>query len=852
MRSKGKSFLGEKRKRSKSFDKSDKDVSKDKILKYHSFWSGDYLISNKSSTAFQIKHISNFKQFKNIISHLDYPSYTTDKNFLTKYECYNMINNPNKYNKNINYSFNYKDMNPKKIFLIDNMRDFLDDTKKLKNAGNFIFSNLFIEEEIFKNIHNFSNHYYRKCSLIKFCPDYKLHFPNNNDDIFYEINNKKKYKRLFRAFYYRLKTGGIAHFYSPKGQGKSILLRSILINHCDIRDKDRYTPLMIFDIKLLNYLLNNNKNIKQILIHDAYSLFKERKFAYDLIQKINLSQNIINIIFDIIKAVIEDVEIFGEDSKRMKLFVLDGYSSEYDQQNILKNIIELAREKSDSVNQKFFVYIVHDIKNYIDAEYLYKNIIPKNEINSNSQLFETYYYIENLKKISELKNKLEKDKIPEKYSEIFGENVSFFFEYKMDEDMLFDDFVKKKKIEIKNEICEFYKGDNNKSKYYLGTINEYIKEEKVFSYDEILKYVPANYIQIIMEPKYEPTPFGEHKVYKKPYRNYSLRYSFPLIKDIIKDILSDRYFINMKDPQFFKLPSDIIRINFDYEILKILDGLMENKTFFGHEKKIKIYVENIIEKNTGHIYTQKDVLSKINKNRYVIGEKSYCDSIKFNDYTCIGVFQHNPSGKDFDVLFFIREKEQKEFDMHLIKIKVSEIYIENEDELIYQVAYAKEKYKYLLKIDINHAYVSYLNNYKLPSNFVKINKNKSFLYDVEKEEFVDFKGNKYEEFPILKYAIINPIELNLLIDKAINAINISYDGLIKLIQKKKNLSIFDTENDEEIYKKLCENEVYISASPSNFSCYYKLKNIYGCYGESGKDIHDKEFKGLFDILYYNN
>ena len=55
-----------------------------------------------------------------------------------------------------------------------------------------------------------------------------------------------------------------------------------------------------------------------------------------------------------------------------------------------------------------------------------------------------------------------------------------------------------------------------------------------------------------------------------------------------------------------------------------------------------------------------------------------------------------------------------------------------------------------------------------------------------------------------------------------------------------------------IKKNLCNNEVYISASPSKFSCYYKIKNNFGHSVGSGKNIHDKEFKGLFDILYYNN
>ena len=738
------------------------------------------------------------------------------------------------------------------------MKNFLEDKAKVKKAGNFIFSNLFIEEnkndeEIFKNIHNFSNNYHKECSMSKFCPDYILHFPNNNDDIFYKINANENFIGLFKAFYFRQGKGGIAHFYSPKGQGKSILLRSILINFCkisdNINDKYRYTPLMIFDIKLLNYLLNHNKNIKQILIHEAYSLFRERKYAFDLIQKINLSQNIIKIILDIINVVIEEVEIFGKDSKIMKLFVLDGYSNEYDKENILKNIIELTRDKKDSINQKFFLYIVHDIINYNDAECLFKNISPDNEINSNSQLFETYYYIENLKQISELKNRLEneQEQFPEKYLEIFGENVSFFFEYKIEEDMLFDDFIKKKKIEIKNEICNFYMGDKNKSKYYLNTIDQYIKEKKVFSYDEILKYVPANYIKIIMEPKYKPQPLGEHKIFMKPYRNYSLRYSFPLIEDIIKDILSNRYFINMKDPEFLKLSPAVLGINFDYEMLKILDSLMENKIFFGHEKKIKIYVENIIEKNTGQIYSKEDVLSKIDKNKKIKEEKLFCDTINFRDYTCIGVFQNNPNGKAFDVLFFIREKKQKKFDMHLIQIKVSDSYVENEDELIYQVAYSKEKYRYLLKVDINQSYVSYLSIYQLPKIFANTHQNKTFLYDIMKDKFVNFKGIEYEKFPILCSAIMD-VKESIILDEVVSKINGSSGVLIKLIKKEKDLRDFNSENPEIFKKKLCNNEVYINVSHSKFCCYYKKNKIFGCFLEYGKKNYDEVFEGIFDIL----
>ena len=850
MKNKEKKILGSKKKRAKSFNKN------------NSPGVGYYLITDKESKSVRFKFISNHIEFKQSISHLDHPSFTTDEEFLKENKFLDMALNSDNYNKNKKYPFPFNKINLKKTFFIENEKDFFFKNDKLK-TGNLVFSNIFCcdnkyEEEIFANIHTYRNNYFRECYISEFCPDYKMHFPNNNNDVFYQINEDEFFIVSFKVFHYRdipngcnSPSGGVAHFYSPKGTGKSILFRSILTNFCDPEDKYRYNPIMFFNIKLLNELKNKNdfENLKKILIREAYSLYDKSSSAFELVKNIGSNSSIMEIILQIIKKAIKDLIKLD----RLKVFIIDGYSSEYDTQGILKDIINLIKEKKDIKYEQFFVYIIHDILNEEDAECLYKNIAPKNYINYNTEDFESYYYFEKLKKFSELKKNFATKEIPENYEDVFGENVSFFFEYKTMKNMLFNDFVKTKKSVIKNEILDFYSGNNSMSKYYLNDINEnYIKKGTKFTYNEIIKRVPSNYIEIIIEPK--PNHQSKGFDIKNYNRNklYSLKYSFPLIKDVIEEIISDRYFINMKDPKFLELPPGILGMNFDYEMIKIFQELMENKFFFEHESKIKIFVDDIIEKSdksNAQIYSLDKISSKIHDK--MVKKKLSFIKINFEDYTCIGVFQNNPNGKAFDALFILREKDKKEFNMHLIQIKVSDSYKEKEKDLINNVAYAKEKFKYLLNIMIDKTYLSYLSIWQKKKDFAESHPDKTFLYDVIKEQFVDFEGVEYKNFPILGGAIINPVQESSIINEIINKIIGSCNTFVKLIKKEKNLTNFNEHNQETIENNLCDKEVYVNVSPSKFYFCYKLNNLVESVSRKGKNDYNIDFEGIFDILVIN-
>ena len=805
--------------------------------------SDDYIFSNKNNSTYTIKHISKCETFLEQITDIKNPSYTTDLTFLKKSNFLEKIKNPANFEKENKFPFPIDDIDKSKIFPIFNARKFFKVDNDKSQTCNFIFSNLFIdenkkEEEIFQNMHKFCNKYFEECEISTFCPDYLTHFPKNDINKFYAINRDYSYVELMKAFHYH--DYGIAHFYSPKGTGKSILFRSIFVNFNNYyTDEGRYTPLMFFNISLLYELIkqSNTSTAKKILLHEAYSLFRKREDSIKLINSINISQNnVMKIIFDIITNALKVLK------EKRKVFILDSYSCEYDPENILEQIKNYVLE-----NKKFFVEIVYDIKTLKDGEKLFNNIAPTNHINYNVDYPEKYFYFEELKLFSQIKANFQENEIPEEYSKIFGENVSYFFEFKKKKEIDFKEFTKQKKLEIKNEILKFCDG---KGHFYLGKIEEYIKKEEKFSYDDIIKFIPGNYIQIIIEPKPNPLCYGEDFDEEKFPKYYSLKYSFPLIGKIIQEILEDNHFINMKNPQFLNLPPAALGINFEIEMNKIFQKLIDDECFFGHTKKIKIFIENILEKKEkekGQIYKKKDVILKIEENKYLCEKKNSFKNINFNQYTCTAVFQEEFCGKAFDTLFFVKQEEENSFNMILIQIKCSDSYKEDKKELVPQATYVKEKFEYLLNIKINNIYVTYLSIYEKPKKFANDNKNRTFLYNINEDKFVGFDGVEFKKFPILEDSIIYTVDESNILNKIIGEFIEYYNRPIKLIKTIKNMSYFQTGEVEKIKNNLNKNELYVNISPSKIQYYYKIDNFFGYNIKEGTNFCEGVYENIFII-----
>ena len=102
--------------------------------------------------------------------------------------------------------------------------------------------------------------------------------------------------------------------------------------------------------------------------------------------------------------------------------------------------------------------------------------------------------------------------------------------------------------------------------------------------------------------------------------------------------------------------------------------------------------------------------------------------------------------------------------MNLLEIKCSDTYVEDKSQINEQAAYVKEKFEYLLDISVKTMYLSYLSIFQKPKKFAKLNKSRTFLYDIMNDKFVDFEQKEYKIFPILKDAIVYYPEEKLILE----------------------------------------------------------------------------------------
>ena len=393
----------------------------------------------------------------------------------------------------------------------------------------------------------------------------------------------------------------------------------------------------------------------------------------------------------------------------------------------------------------------------------------------------------------------------------------------------------------------FYSGKN---RYYLNEIFSKIENKEKLYYCELIKYVMGNYIKITFDPEIiieRGFELFNSNTYIIPEK-FMLSYSFPLIKNIINEILFQKGFIDMKDPRFLELPPQLLGANFDIEMTNILKNLMDEEYFFEYKEKIKIYIDDILEKKENEneqIYKKKDVIKKINENELLMRKKKECENINFKNYSCIGVFQNDFCGKAFDILFFTKEKGMKFYNMDLIQIKCSDSYKEDKKELIFQITYVKEKFSYLLNIEIGNIYLSYLSIFQKPKKFAESNKRRVFLYNIITDKFVNFENVEYKAFPILADSLVYSAEDSNCLKKIINELIDFYDRPIKLIKEEKDLSIYNTESINFIKNSLKNNEVYIYADCKGVRYYSKIDNkFFSCI----KEI-DNYYEGIYQNIF---
>ena len=806
----------------------EKDNSKSKGLNY-------YVFANKNNSKFTLKHVTNFQEFKSNLPNTLNPSYTNDETYLDKIQLKERISNKNNLNKEFTLDFILEDL--KNIFPLKDKKKFFKKKNKML-SDLFIFSNTLINDNnkeltIFNNIHNYCNGYWASCKIKEFCYDSEIIFPNNDNPIFYEIIRDEDFVESIRDFYYDIK--GIGHFYGSKGNGKSIIFRSILFNYV-YNEATRYFPFIFFDLKILNKLIKNGRKIlKRFILHESYSLFKNIESANSFIEKINFK---LKNVMDLVKNIIQNIK--NEINEEKILFIIDSYSKKYDLNDNLKKIQKLISNN--------YLFIIYDCLIYSDSYIFYNNFDPNHNINFYIEdFFERYYYYPEIKTINSLKIG---DKVPKDYCKIFGQNVNYYFEFEK-RNIDFSIFVKEKKSEIKNEINDFLNSNKN-CKKFLKQIYNIIENKEKIEYNDILSYIPINYIKIDIEGK-PKGKYYETSYYEVQNREfYYLEYCFPLIKECIEETLfENNNLINMKDEKFLQLPAPVLGANFVIEMNNLFHKLITKKKFFNHEKKyfkdINSILENFSNVNGIQIYKKSDVIKFINNSMELKQLKKDIKFVNFNNYTLILIFQENFFEKAFDMLILIQKnKEKREFIMNLIQIECSDTFIIHEVILPLQIEFIKHKFSILFNINICESYVLYLSIYEFPKNFALKNKDKTFLYNIKEEKFVDFNNNEYNNFPILPAgAIIKNLDECIFLSEIEQKLQKIKGEVIKL-QFIKNI-YFPVEDKNNIYNNLEENQIYVIMKKNIFNYYYKLNNQKGFYEFKQLSNFEIQFNKIFLI-----
>ena len=188
--------------------------------------------------------------------------------------------------------------------------------------------------------------------------------------------------------------------------------------------------------------------------------------------------------------------------------------------------------------------------------------------------------------------------------------------------------------------------------------------------------------------------------------------------------------------------------------------------------------------------------------------------------------------------------------MNLIQVKCSDSYKEkSEEELIPEIIYVKNKFSYLLNIEIKNIFLLYLSIFQKPKSFASSNKQRSFLYNVQTDKFVDFENNEYKEFPFLAEAVIYCDDDSIILSSIINELSGSYNKYVSLVKSEKNVDIFREKKTEEIKDSLCDNEVYVYYYSHAFNYYYKIDGYFGCVIKTVPKTYEDKYENLFEIKY---
>ena len=690
------------------------------------------------------------------------------------------------------------------------------------------FENYFINENCFEktyaNPESFEKNFYN-------------YFFHNNEiyrDKSFKLYNDEKRNEIISDFCIPDQfIGDLTAYFGQTGMGKSIILIGVskyLINHLAC-------GTLYLNCKCLSKLLEKHfyTEFRNIIIDEIPFLFFDCYDDYckcsDIIYKYNITND--NDLWKLFEKIIKFIQTTLAYQKGKKfIFYLDQYNSKIDKNDNLFRIFEtyIVNKK-----EKFGIITVSSMNNTDIKDYkinLLENTFNKEIVSGK------YKYLYELNEIIDKKNfKFKDDYIDEQFN-LLGrtiKNYNILNYYSNDIDNI-NEYITKKKIKIDNNIknyYNYYKENNNIIKLlYFSTETKY----SLKNFIDISKYVPFKYF------------IPQIKEDNKKNKYVIIKYSFPLIEEVINDLLQEIIY------NFLNIYQTLINN-------KLIDGGARGQLF---EKLVTYYLTpNKKEKNISFFkdftITDVEIMPKfISRSIVNEGDQKFKKKIHLNDGTYL-FKQSILNGKDLDLLIIKIENNVAN------KIYCLQISIYKNNSQIFSIDYLKLCFlnlknnlinKYDFKIKENEFYFTYIFDFsykkKNETKFNNMIKNcddknmKYILFNPNNIEFLDIDNKKiyflidnsinpylYEKKEIMKTYDFKCKDLIKPISSKTNYVisNNEINSIIEILQEDygngesiKGINFIKSELLENI-EKLEKNKIYIQKNISNelFFIYFSIK-----------------------------
>ena len=517
----------------------------------------------------------------------------------------------------------------------------------------------------------------------------------------------------------------------PFGSGKTVTLLK-MIN--DPLKRSYYINLWtIFNLEI--------DEIKNVLKYEYVKIIgedlrekNENDEIIKYIKRINSPKEIYNFISKIIISL-------NKMNENIYYLIIDQYSSKYDEKNQ-----NMKRIKNEVQGTKVIIIICSSMNNYDVKENLAYSFTSSENQNNNKI---NYLYVGCLIRLNPLEKLLKSESIEfKKVLSEFG-NLQFYY-YKLKETLRenkdFERFIKDEKRIIKQELEIFYKEEEIKMKIELAKIIYYIKEKKIFLFNDLkdnLLKLPLKFLEI----KTQKIPIFKLLRYVDKEKNFELR-------DKIKKYMQNGYNImESKENTITNLMnigncinekefSDLIKNNENrnYIYIFFLDGLFpyiidifSNIIFDKNLSITRAFFYNLPAQIQGGII-EFYLLEHIKHNRYFFNIKiEQFESIEV--FVPNGFFYQNYSFRE-DAIYDYDEKENIHLKKEKIKIPKKNILIKQKESTgkyydFSLLIYSKEKDGYFLvlfqvsKKKINNQ-ILYKEEHEIALNRVKNNIEEDF------------------------------------------------------------------------------------------------------------------------------